>query len=272
LKPKIGVFGCGWLGFPLAKELVKMGYTVNGSTTTKANLDLIGNEGIDPFLVQLYEEGVRGNLISFLKGIDILVINVPPNRAANAEDYVPKMRQMYEAIKIMRISKVIFVSSTSVYGELSGEVTEKTIPKPKTETGKQLLTAEKLFKDDPSLATTIVRFGGLIGPDRHPVTFLSGRKNMKNGDDMINLIHLEDCIYLITSIIANEWWNEIFNGVYPHHPTKREYYTEEAKKRGLPPPEYLKTYPGKSGKLIKGRAFEKKNLHFKTPIASQFEK
>jgi nucleoside-diphosphate-sugar epimerase len=269
LKPRIGILGVGWLGFPLGKSLVKKGYQVSGSTTKKANLDLIANEGIDAYYVTLFEEGVRGQLIDFLKEIDILVINVPPNRNADDNSYLKKMRQLYEAVKIMHVEKIIFVSSTSVYGELSGDVTEKTNPKPKTASGKQLLAAENLFKKDASLSTTIVRFAGLIGPDRHPVTFLSGRKNIKNGDDVINLIHLEDCIYLLTSIIENNWWNEIFNGVYPYHPSKKEYYTSEAKKRGLPIPEYLSTYPGKSRKLIKGEAFVAKNMEFKTPLVSE---
>lgn len=246
-----------------------MGYQVSGSTTKKANLDLIAHEGIDSYYVTLLEEGVRGQLIDFLKEIDILVINVPPKRDADDDSYLKKMRQLYEAVKIMHVEKVIFVSSTSVYGDLSGDVTEKTIPKPKTTSGKQLLAAEKLFKKDTSLSTTIVRFAGLIGPDRHPVTFLSGRKNLKNGDDVINLIHLEDCIYLLTAIIENNWWNDIFNGVYPYHPSKKEYYTAEAIKRGLPIPEYLSTYPGKSGKLIKGDAFVAKNMQFKTPLVSE---
>jgi len=269
LKPRIGILGVGWLGFPLGKSLAKMGYPVSGSTTKKANLELIANEGIDSYYISLYEEGVRGNLIDFLKEIDILVINVPPNRKVEDDSYAKKMRQLYEAVKIMHVEKVIFVSSTSVYGDLIGEVTEKTVPKPKTASGKQLLVSENLFKKDKSLSTTIVRFAGLIGPDRHPVTFLSGRKNLKNGDDVINLIHLEDCIYLLTAIISNEWWNEVFNGVYPYHPSKKEYYTSEAKKRGLPIPEYLSTYPGKSGKLIKGDAFEAKDIQFKTPLVSE---
>ncbi len=269
MKPRIGIIGVGWLGFPLGKSLVKMGYPVRGSTTTKANLELIANEGIDAYYITLYEAGVRGNLIDFLKEVDVLVINVPPKRNAEDDSYVNKMRQLYEAVKIMHVEKILFVSSTSVYGDLNGKVTEKSIPKPTTNSGKQLLESENLFKKDASLSTTIVRFAGLIGPDRHPVTSLSGRKNLKNGDDVINLIHLNDCIYLLTSIIENNWWNEVFNGVYPYHPTKMEYYTSEAKKRGIPIPEYQKTYPGKSGKLIEGKTFESKNMQFKNPLVSE---
>ena len=68
MKPHIGVLGCGWLGFPLAKRFISMDFRVSGTTTTKANLDILGNEGIVPYYVELHNEGVKGSLINFLKG------------------------------------------------------------------------------------------------------------------------------------------------------------------------------------------------------------
>ena len=40
-KKIIGILGCGWLGLPLAKELVEEGYIVRGSTTQASKLDKI---------------------------------------------------------------------------------------------------------------------------------------------------------------------------------------------------------------------------------------
>ncbi|MDO1499384.1 hypothetical protein Q2T40_03905 [Winogradskyella maritima] len=83
------------------------------------------------------------------------------------------MQLVYRALLISSVEKIVFVSSTSVYGEIHGEVDEDTPPNPSTESGKQLTEAEKIFKDVKNFETTIIRFGGLIGPDRHPVTMLS---------------------------------------------------------------------------------------------------
>ena len=268
MKPHIGILGCGWLGFPLAKRLISMDYLVSGTTTTKVNMDILGNEGILPHYVELFNEGVKGSLIDFLKDIDILIINVPPKRKATEEDYLRKMTHLYEACKIMHLKKIIFVSSTSVYGEVQGEVTEKSVPKPGSDSAKKLLSAEKLFMAEKNMDATLVRFGGLIGPDRHPVTYLSGQHELTNGDDAINLIHLEDCLLILTSIITNEWWGKIINGVYPDHPTKRTYYTKEATKRGLPVPDYIKGYAGKTGKIIKTKTLDALKFKFMTPIDS----
>jgi len=266
LKPHIGILGCGWLGFPLAQRFISMDYRVSGTTTTKANLDILGNEGINPHYVELYSDGVKGTLIDFLKDIDILIIDVPPKRKVSEQDYFSKMTQLYEAIKIMHLKKIIFVSSTSVYGELEGEVTENSTPKPGSNSAEKLLAAEKLFMSDKDLNVTVVRFGGLIGPDRHPVTYLSGQHELTNGDDVVNLIQLEDCLLILTSIISKKWWGKLMNGVYPDHPTKRAYYTKEATKRGLPAPDYRKGYAGRTGKIIKTKTLDALDFKFMAPI------
>lgn len=268
MKSHIGILGCGWLGFPLAKRFISMGYRVSGTTTTKANLDILRNEGIIPHYVELFNDGVKGSLIDFLKDLDILIINVPPKRKAKEENYLNKMTQLYEACKIMHLKKIIFVSSTSIYGEVQGELTEKSVPKPGSDSAKKLLAAEKLFMSDKKSESTVLRFGGLIGPDRHPVTYLSGQHGLTNGDDAVNLIHLEDGLLILTNIVTNEWWGKLINGVYPDHPAKRIYYTREATKRGLPVPEYIKGYAGKTGKIIKTKTLDGLKFKFRTPIDS----
>ncbi len=246
----IGILGCGWLGFPLAVSFGTQGYSVKGSTTSIEKMQPLENAGITPFLLRLTEAGVEGEIAEFLLGLEVLVIDIPPRlRGKNSEDYVKKMVGLYRAIKDSLLKKIMFVSSTSVYGELEGVVTEQSVARPETESGKQLLAAEQLFKNDPTLQTTVVRFGGLIGPDRHPITRLSGREGLFNGSAPINLIHLDDCITIIRMIVQHNWWHETFNGVYPLHPKKKDYYQEEARKRGLQPPIYSGE-EGKSGKMV----------------------
>lgn len=267
MKNTLGIIGCGWLGLPLARSLVLSDYSVHGSTTRKEKLDILGKEGINPFLVILGEDSIKGHIKEFLDKVDILIINVPPGlRGNHKEDYVRKMMLLHHEIKKSDVKKIIFVSSTSVYGDVEGEVTEETPPRPVTESGRQLLEAEKVFQDDKSIHTTILRFGGLIGPDRHPVSKLSGKKGLNNGNDAVNLIHLNDCIHLITTILENNWWDQIFNGVYPEHPTKRDYYYHMADKYRLPRPEYQTHESTTNGKIIISRNFLNKGASFYTGI------
>ncbi|MEO1484674.1 MAG: SDR family oxidoreductase [Bacteroidota bacterium] len=266
---KIGVIGCGWLGFPLAESLLNSGYVVRGTTTNTEKLEALAEAGIRPFQIALTEEGIQGNIEDFLEGLEVLVINVPPKlRRQPHANYVGKMKHLHTAMQKAKVPHAIFVSSTSVYGNHPNDITEETKPAPVTESGKQLLETEQLFLDAENSKNTVVRFGGLIGPKRHPVTMLSQKKGLKNGTAPVNLIHLEDCIAMLKTIISENYWGEIFNGVFPYHPTKQEYYQNEAQKRGIEAPEYLAS----TEEMPKGRIVSKNYLlkghTYLTPIDS----
>ena len=266
LNSAIGVLGCGWLGLPLAKALLAENRIVYGSTTSQEKLAALKKEGIVPFKIILGEDKIQGPIEEFLRPLDILVINVPPKlRSGNSENYVRKMQLLQAKVMAFKVRKLIFVSSTSVYGNIEGEVTEESLAQPVTASGEQLLAAENIFRK-AELRTAILRFGGLIGPKRHPVTYLAGKENLENGDDPINLIHLDDCISMILFILNNDYFNEVYNGVYPDHPRKADYYTHEAQKRGLSVPKYVFKKSKNKGKRIKSRNFLNKKYCFSTPL------
>ena len=163
---------------------------------------------------------------------------IPPGlRRGTGADYVLKMTHFLEAIEKAKVSKCILISSTSVYGDAQGKVTEADAPIPETEAGRQLLQVEQLFFT-ASFKTTIVRFGGLIGGSRQPVRYLAGRENLSNGKAPVNLIYREDCIGILTAILQQDGFGHIFNGVHPAHPAKEIYYPKVAAALGLEPPKY----------------------------------
>lgn len=247
---KISILGCGWLGFPLAKSLIDQGFSVKGSTTSDNKITTLENARIDSYLLSVEENEVVGNIASFLETSEVLILNIPPKLGGNnPENFIAKMTTLLPFIEKSIIKKVIFISSTSVYADDNSVVTENTIPKPNTESGRQLLTCENLLLSNTSFQTTIVRFGGLIGEDRHPIRMLSGRKNIENPDAPINLIHQKDCIGIVEAIIKKEIYSIIFNAVTPLHPTRKDYYTQKAIERNLPLPEFENSKPS-VGKLI----------------------
>ncbi|MUH35402.1 SDR family oxidoreductase [Zobellia amurskyensis] len=267
MNKNIAIIGCGWLGLPLAKKFIEKEYTVNGSTTSEDKLSTLAAAGIKPFLISLTETNINGDINSFLDHADVLIINVPPKlRGENKENYVQKMRLILKSLRSSTVKKVVFVSSTSVYGDMDGEVTEETTPQPSTESGRQLLECEQLFQNESGLETTIIRFGGLIGPNRNPVTMLSKKKNLKNGNAPINLIHLNDCIRVIFKSVHENWGPELLNAVFPYHPSKKKYYTLQALKQRLQPPEYDNDI-AKKGKLIRSYTLTNvKKFEFTTPL------
>jgi nucleoside-diphosphate-sugar epimerase len=245
---QISILGCGWLGLPLAKALLENDFSVNGSTTSNEKLSVLKNSGIQPYLIALSEDETVGNLNDFLDNSKILIIDVPPKlRGSEKENFVSKIKNVIPFIEKSTIEKVLFISSTSVYGEDNSMVTEETELNPDTESGKQLVQTEQLLQSNPNFKTTILRFGGLIGEDRHPIKFLAGRKNIENPNAPINLIHQEDCIGIILEILhtpevsgQNDKLeeNQTFNAVTPFHPSRKEYYTQKAVDLNLDLPEF----------------------------------
>ena len=75
---KIAIIGCGWLGLPLAKKLIKENFIVKGSTTSKEKISVLKTEKIEPFLIDLNKNLDKEILNSFLKNVDVLIINIPP--------------------------------------------------------------------------------------------------------------------------------------------------------------------------------------------------
>ena len=236
---QISILGCGWLGLPLAKSVVKKGFSVKGSTTSLDRISILENSGIQAFQIEISESQIQGKINSFLENSEILIIDIPPKLRGNSkENFVAKIKNLIPFIEKSEIQKVLFVNSTSVYADVNITVTEATIPEPETESGKQLLETETLLQSNKNFKTTVIRFGGLIGENRHPIRFLAGRQNIENPEAPINLIHQTDCIGIIEKVIEQEYWNETFNAVAPYHPTRKTYYTQKALELNLPLPKF----------------------------------
>lgn len=254
----ISILGCGWLGFPLAKSLLKKGFLVKGSTTTLEKMSVLENAGINAFQIALSEEEIIGEIDAFLSNSEILIIDIPPKLRGNSnENFVVKIQNLIPFIEKSSVEKVIFVSSTSVYSDAISIdlITEKTSPNPDTESGKQLLEAEKILQNNSNFRTTVIRFGGLIGEDRHPIKFLAGKENLENPEAPINLIHQLDCIGIITEILEKNCFGKTFNAVSPFHPTRKVYYSKKALELNLPLPKFDESKPS-VGKIISSEKIE----------------
>lgn len=233
----VSILGCGWLGLPLAEYLLGKGYGVKGSTRTPETLGILEATGIEAYYLSLDPELSGGDGVDRFFESGVLVVNFPPERREDIVDFhTSQIRSLIARIEESPIKKVVFVSSTSVYPELGREVFEDEESPPEKASGKALVIAERLLLDNPEFQTTVIRFGGLIGYDRKPGRFISGRKGLTGGDSPVNLIHRDDCILIIERIVEKGIYGEIFNACADLHPRRRDYYTAQALKIGVPPP------------------------------------
>ncbi|WP_121666904.1 NAD(P)H-binding protein [Mesonia aquimarina] len=248
----IGILGCGWLGFPLAKKLIGESYNVHGSTTSAEKVTDLAEEKINPFLIELTEEKVEGKIEEFLEDVKILIIDIPPGlRKDPSSNFTKKINLLIHFVEKSTVKKVIFVSSTSVFKDEFPFPTysEKSKANGTSNSARQLIAVEQELLQHTAFSTTIIRFGGLIGEKRHPVKFLAGREKLSNGKAPINLIHQQDSIDLIVACINKVTNAKILHGVFPYHPSKEEYYTQKAKKLNLIPPHFSRSKKA-TGKII----------------------
>jgi nucleoside-diphosphate-sugar epimerase len=233
----ISILGCGWLGTALGRKLMSQGYVVKGSAATSESYNRLEFTGIQTYHIRIEPDRMIIDYNSFFN-TDVLICSIPPRRTENIVEEFPKqVKQIAREVQKMNISKVIFISSTSVYESKNCLVFEGQEGNPEKASGRALLKAENLLLNLPGVQSTIVRFGGLIGENRNPARFMAGKRKV-TANSPVNLIHRDDCVAILSLLIENEIWGEVFNACSPEHPTKEEFYTRAAKISGLPVPEF----------------------------------
>ncbi|WP_298893367.1 NAD(P)H-binding protein [uncultured Psychroserpens sp.] len=268
MRHKICVIGCGWLGFELAKQLLENDYQVNGSTTSEDKIPKLEQANITPFIIQLSLEGVIGNIEACLDHCEILIVNIPPGLRKNPEhNYVQQMIHLVKHIETASVKHVVLIGSTSVYDddETCPIITEDT-PTSKSKTASKLVMVERLFQQNKNFDTTLLRFSGLFAEDRHPARFLSGKQNLKNADAPVNLIHRNDCIGIILSIIKQQAWSTTLNASTLPHPTKKAYYTSVCKAMNIPVPEFDESIKSKGKYIDSQKLVRVLNYDFKVKL------
>lgn len=231
---KIGIIGAGWLGFPLAKRFVENGYLVYATTTQEQKIAQLSSCKIQAAIYS--DQGVFPN---WLKELDWCIIDFPPRKSVNYAEQVSNLVKNLSAT-----CQLIFTSSTGVYPQESGIVNEES-PIDQTHV---VASAEKVIQQS-NRNWYVLRLAGLVGQDRNPIHFLSGRE-VDNAQYFINLVHQADCIEAIERVVEECPSSQVFNIVCPFHPSKEEYYTAKATQLGLVPPVFKQ---GESlGKIVDG--------------------
>ena len=228
LENTISIFGCGWLGEPLAESLLKKGAIVKGSTTSVHKLECLKEKGIASFLLDIAVE--QPNELEFLEA-NILIVAIP------SKD-INGFKRLIAQIEKSPIQKVIFISSTSVYPSKNSVVEEED-----ADIEKSLAKIEALFQENTCFKTTIIRFGGLFGGDRKPGNWFKNGRKIPHPEGFVNMIHRVDCVAIIEEVIKQEVWNEIFSACSPHHPKRRDFYMNAKASLGLESPEFEEKIP-----------------------------
>lgn len=241
----ISILGAGWLGKAFADTLASnQQWKIRLSTTSEPKMKTLQQAGYEAFCLSLdpQPKGSRQSWKTFLQS-DYLLLNIPPQTRQQGNEFHPK--QIRHLLKMLPKScQVIFISSTSVYPNSDGWVSEGLRFGQETAENPAIWEAEQLLQKHLEERVNILRCGGLMGYDRIPGRYFAGQKDLKTGDIPVNFVHRDDVIGVILHLLQHpEVKGEVFNVVAPEHPLRRVVYKANAEAAGFEAPTFLDVSP-----------------------------
>jgi nucleoside-diphosphate-sugar epimerase len=236
------IVGCGYVGLPLGAELAQAGHEVFGLRRSRAAEADLRAAGIRPLFADITDPG---NLRD-LPGTFDWVVNCTAVGGGGPEAY----RRVYVEGTRNLLSwlapgapRFVYTSSTSVYGQNDGSwVTEESATEPAAETGGILLEAERLLREAHRVTgfpAIILRLAGIYGPGRGYwfKQFMSDQAAMDgDGSRFLNMIHRDDVIGVIRTVLERGRPGEIYNVADEESPTQKQLFTWLSKRLGRPMP------------------------------------
>lgn len=256
---RVLIIGCGYVGLPLGKELVRQGHEVFGlrrSALAEAELKAAG-------ITPLHADITRPESLAKLPRDFDWAVNCTASGGGGPDDYrriyLEGNRNLMAWLADSPLQKFVYTSSSSVYGQNDGSlVTEESPTEPDAPTARVLVEAEKLLLEaargaqpvggqPPSppnprvFPAVILRVAGIYGPGRGHwfKAFLRGDARIEgDGSRTLNMIHRDDLIGMIITALERGTVGEVYNAA-DNEPVSQLKFFEwlaAAMQRPMPPP------------------------------------
>ncbi len=198
--------------------------------------------GILPVIAEVTQPTSLDQLQTLLGPGDTLLYAVGYDRNAGLamdEVYVQGLKNVLAAIH-PEIGRVIYISSTGVYGQVAGETIDEDSPtEPTREGGRVCLAAEQSLLASPfGNRAVILRLAGIYGPGRVPnrADLFAQKPLPFDPASALNLIHVEDAATVVLAAEKSATTPRTYV-VSDGRPVARgDYYTELAKLWNAPTP------------------------------------
>ncbi len=257
---KILILGAGYVGKELARRAHEAGYDIAGTSRNYETLQSLrrmgataiewsADEAPDPFDSHL------GPSTTVIYSIPTLFRSYEDGSEDNAlARHIRPVARVAEACRRGGVDRLIYLSSTSVYGDHNGEwVDETTTCRPESPFGRMRHDIEDhLLQLDVEFPVNIARLVGIYGPHRTLVDYIeSGRYRLVDGGKKVtNRIHVVDIARALIAIVERAGREKrIFNLTDGHPQTVRDLVEYVCDLQGLkrPPQETLSEYAERKG-------------------------
>lgn len=178
------LLGCGDTLTLLARVEAPLGRTVWAVTRDGGRRELLARAGVG--LVPLEDALARA------AGAGV-VLSIPPEAGLDAS--------LAEALSRVRPSRLVYLSSTGVYGSARGHVDEDTPTRPEAPNARGRLDAEALYRP---LGGMVLRIAGIYGPGRglHERVLAGTARVPEGGGGRISRVHVDDLVEALRVVLA----------------------------------------------------------------------
>jgi nucleoside-diphosphate-sugar epimerase len=234
------IIGCGYLGRRVASRWTAASHQVSALTRSVGNAAALQSAGITPYLGDV----LNPDSLRTLPAADVLLFAVGRDRSAEAgqrELYVDGLANVVRALA-GRIQSLVYISSTSVYGQSDGSWIDELSPcQPMIEGGRIVLDAEEIIRRTRAPRTAILRLAGLYGPGRLIARINRLHRNEPiagDPDAWLNLIHVEDAAACVAAVGECSQAPPLLLVSDDRPVTRREFYSYIATLVGAPDPRF----------------------------------
>lgn len=236
------IIGCGYLGLRVARRWRDAGDKVYVTTRSPSRAKELAAEGFEALIVDVTEPTSLAELPT--PETALFAVGYDRNAGHSIEDvYAVGLKNILDALP-KETGRVIYISTTGVYGDLAGAWVDEDSPcNPQRPGGKASLAAEEMLGRHPLGERSIVlRLAGIYGPGRIPnqAALLAGEPIAVPSAGFLNLIHVDDAVSAVEAAAAIEAPLPRRYLVSDGHPAPRgDYYAELARLLGAPAPRFV---------------------------------
>ena len=200
---KVGIFGAGFSGREIGRQILATGIPVWGTTRNEENFAALNDRGVRPVLFD--GDCLTEEIASSLEDTTHLIVSIAPPRDENVQapdSPVDPVLISFADQKLKSIAPKLewigYLSTVGVYGDHDGAwIDENTAPAPTSERSRQRARAEAEWLavgEALNLPVGVFRLSGIYGPGRNALVNAdkgTSRRLVKK-DQVFNRIHVRD--------------------------------------------------------------------------------
>jgi nucleoside-diphosphate-sugar epimerase len=230
------IVGCGDVGRKIAAHARQQGVSPRCLVRSAESAIRLTRLGLDAMVADL--DSATPILSDGWDCRQIFYLAPPPANGTGD----PRMQRFLAALPSTEQQRIVYISTTGVYGDCRGEwVDEQRPPNPQVDRARRRHDAEQrllAWRAESRGEALILRVAGIYGPGKLPLARIEKQVPMIGEDEApwTNRIHIDDLVHVCEAAMTRGKDGEIYNVSDGSPGNMRDYFDRIADRFGLPRP------------------------------------